>query len=72
MRQKNQCVCDAIELSSDDVLFILSCIESSRRQNLKELSEKSLYKRLVQMYVNLVADRVEPITIPYEKQHVAN
>jgi hypothetical protein len=41
-------------------LFILSCIESSEKQNLKELGEKALYVRLVRRYVNLVADRIEP------------
>jgi hypothetical protein len=60
MHQKQPCVCGAIELSSDDILFILSCIESSERQNLKELGGKALYVRLVQRYVNLVTDRIEP------------
>jgi hypothetical protein len=60
MHQKQPCVCGAIELSSDDILFILSCIESSERQNLKELGGKALYVRLVQKYVNLVTDRIEP------------
>jgi hypothetical protein len=60
MDQNNKCACGALELSSDDILFILSCIESSERQNLKELDRKALYVRLVQRYVNLVADRIEP------------
>ena len=60
MHQKQPCVCGALELSSDDVLFILSCIESSQRQNLKEVAEKALYVRLVQRYVKLVSDRIEP------------
>ena len=38
MHQKQPCVCGALELSSDDILFILSCIESSEKQSLKELS----------------------------------
>ncbi len=60
MHQKQPCVCGALELSSDDILFILSCIESSERQNLKEVAEKALYVRLVQRYVKLVSDRIEP------------
>ena len=47
---------DAVELSSDDILFILSCIESSEKQSLKEFCEKALYVRLVERYVNLVGD----------------
>ena len=60
MHQKQPRVCGALELSSDDILFILSCIESSEKQSLKELSEKALYVRLVERYVNLVVDRIEP------------
>jgi hypothetical protein len=73
MHQKKPYVCGALELSSDDILFILSCIESSERQSLKELSGKALYVRGVQRYVNLVVDRIEPISTPqYETQHVVN
>jgi hypothetical protein len=60
MHQKQPCVCGALELSSDDILFILSCIESSERQDLKELDRKALYFRLLQRYVNLVIGRIEP------------
>jgi hypothetical protein len=56
MHQKHPCVCGALQLSSDDILFILCCIESSEKQILKELGEKALYDRLVQRYVNLVVD----------------
>jgi hypothetical protein len=62
MYQKKMCASGSVELSSDDILFILSCIESSEKQSLKELGEKALYVRLVQRYVNLVADRTEPST----------
>jgi hypothetical protein len=61
MHQKQPCVCGALELSSDDILFILSCIESSKKQSLKELSEKALYVRLVQRYVNLAIKAVDRI-----------
>jgi hypothetical protein len=60
MHQKQPCVCGALELSSDDILFILSCIESSERQDLKEHDRKALYFRLVQRYVNLIMGRIEP------------
>ena len=56
-------VCGALELSSDDILFILSCIESSEKQSLKELSEKALYVRLVDRYVNLVVHCIEPASM---------
>jgi hypothetical protein len=73
MDQNKKCACGALELSSDDILFILSCIESSERQNLKELGRKALYVRLVQIYVNLVADGIEPIsTLQHETQQVVN
>ncbi len=61
---RKKCACGALELSCDDILFILSCIESSQRQDLKELGGKALYVRLVQRYVNLVADRIEPLSAP--------
>ncbi len=54
----------ALELSSDDILFILSCIESSQRQDLKELGRKALYVRLVQRYVSLVSDGIELLPAP--------
>ncbi len=73
MDQKKKGACGALELSSDDILFLLSCIESSERQNLKEFGGKALYVRLVQRYVNLVADRIEPITPPqHETQQIVN
>jgi hypothetical protein len=73
MDQKKKSACCALELSSDDILFILSCIESSERQSLKELGRKALYVRLVQRYVNLVADGIEPISTPqHEGQQIVN
>jgi hypothetical protein len=63
MQQNKKCAYDEVELSSDDILFILSCIESSEKQNLKELGEKALYVRLVQTYVNLVGDCIEPASM---------
>ena len=73
MYQKKKCACGALELSSDDILFILSCIESSEKQSLKELGEKALYVRLVQRYVNLVADRIEPAsTLKHATLEVVN
>jgi hypothetical protein len=58
MDREKKC-CGAVELSTEDILFILSCIESSERQDLKESDRKSLYVRLVQRYVKLVADGIE-------------
>jgi hypothetical protein len=73
MHQKQPCVCGALELSSDEILFILSCIESSERQTLKELVGKALYIRLVQQYVNLVVDRIEHAsTLNHPTQEVVN
>lgn len=60
MQRNNRRHCGALVLSSDDILLIVSCIESSEKQILKELGEKALYDRLVQRYVNLVVDRIEP------------
>ena len=48
-----------IELTGEDILFLLSCIETSDRQDLKELANKKLYVRLVQTYVNLVKDGID-------------
>ncbi len=59
---QNKSVYDTLELSSDDILFILSCIESSQRQDLKELGKKALYVRLVQRYVSLISDGIEPLS----------
>ncbi|HEY8085992.1 MAG TPA: hypothetical protein VIE69_10375 [Methylophilaceae bacterium] len=73
MDREKKCACGAVELSSDDILFILSCIESSERQHLKELGGKALYVRLVQRYVNLVVDRIEPAsTLKQATLEVAN
>jgi hypothetical protein len=69
MHQEKECGYAAIDLSSDEILFILSCIESSDGQNIKEITKKSLYVRLVKRYVNLVTDRIEPnLTARYERQ----
>jgi hypothetical protein len=72
MYQKKQSACKAIELTSEDILFLLSCIETSERQELKEPASEALYVRLVQRYVNLVKDRIEPITMLHEMQQLAN
>jgi hypothetical protein len=69
MHQEKECDYAAIDLSSDEILFILSCIESSDGQHLKERAKKSLYVRLVKRYVNLVTDRIEPSSkAQYEMQ----
>jgi hypothetical protein len=60
MDRQKKCACGALELSSDDILFLLSCIESSERQDLKIRGRKALYVRLVQIYVKLNEDRFEP------------
>lgn len=70
MRQKSQCGCCAIELSGDDILFILSCIESSERQSLNTSLSKALYVRLVETYVKLVIDRIEPIHTPHGTKYL--
>ena len=72
MYQKKQRNCMTIELTSDDVLFILSCIETSDRQDLKEPAHEKLYVHLVQRYVNLVKDRIEPIDTSFQTQNLAN
>jgi hypothetical protein len=60
---QNKSAYGSLELSSDDLLFILSCIESSQRQDLKELGRKALYVRLVQRYVSLVSDGIESLPV---------
>jgi hypothetical protein len=72
MYQKKQRNCMTIELTSDEVLFLLSCIETSDRQDLKEPANEKLYVQLVQRYVNLVKDRIEPIDTSYQTQNLAN
>jgi hypothetical protein len=57
MYQNKQCNCVTIELTNEEVLFLLSCIETSDRQDLKQSTNKTLYLRLVQRYVmNLVTE----------------
>ena len=72
MYQKKQCNCVTIELTGEDTLFLLSCIETSNKQDLKELANKKLYMRLVQRYVNLVKDRIDPTDTPLQMQNLAN
>jgi hypothetical protein len=72
MSQKKQSACVAIELTSEDILFLLSCIETSERQQLKEPASEALYVRLVQRYVNLVKDRIDPVATSHEMQQLAN
>jgi hypothetical protein len=60
MHQTKQSNCVAVELTSEEVLFILSCIESSDRQDLKQLVIEKLYVRLVKSYVNLVINCIDP------------
>jgi hypothetical protein len=63
MYQKMPCNFVTIELTGDEVIFLLSCIETSDRQDLKEPENRKLYVHLVQKYVNLVKDRIEPIAV---------
>jgi hypothetical protein len=72
MSQKKQSACTAIELTCEDILFLLSCIETSERQELKEPASAALYVRLVQRYVNLVKDRIDPVATSHEMQELAN
>ena len=72
MYQKKQYNCMTIELTSEDVLFLLSCIETSGRQDLKEFSNEKLYMRLVQRYANLVEDRIDPTATPHQTRYLAN
>jgi len=44
---------------------------SFQRRGIK-LLESSTYARLVQNYLNLVLDRMEPIATPHETQQLAN
>jgi hypothetical protein len=60
MCQTRQLNSVTIELTSEDVLFLLSCIETSDRQNLKILVNERLYVRLVNIYVNIVNDYIDP------------
>jgi hypothetical protein len=61
-----------IELTGEDVLFLLSCIETSDRHDLKELANKKLYVRLVQRYVNLVKNGIDLTDTPLQTQNLAN
>jgi hypothetical protein len=70
MYQNKKCAYSSVDLSIDDILFILSCIESSERQSLKPLAEKALYVRLVQRYINLVGNRIEAISTPLHEMQV--
>jgi hypothetical protein len=72
MYQKKQSACVAIELTGKDILFLLSCIETSERQVQKKPASEALYVRLVQRYLNLVKDRIEPIAMSHEMQQLAN
>ena len=72
MYKKKLSNCIVIELTGEDVLFLLSCIETSNKQDLKELANKKLYMRLVQRYVNLVKDRIDPTDTPLQMQNLAN
>ena len=72
MHQTRQSNCVTVELNSEEVLFLLSCIETSERQDLKELASEKLYVRLVKTYVNIVKDCIDPTAIPHQKLHLAN
>ncbi len=72
MYQKKQCNCVTIELTGEDTLFLLSCIETSARQDLKELPNEKLYVRLVQSYVNLVKNSIDPTATLYKTNNIAN
>jgi hypothetical protein len=72
MYQKKLSTRVTIELTGEDVLFLLSCIETSDRQDLKELANEKLYVRLVQRYVNLAKDRIDPTDTPLQAQNLAN
>jgi hypothetical protein len=70
MYKNKKCAYSSVELSGNDILFILSCIESSERQSLKALDEKALYARLVQRYINLVGNRIEAISTPLHEMQI--
>jgi hypothetical protein len=72
MHQTRQSNCVTVELNSEEVLFLLSCIETSERQDLKEFASEKLYVRLVKTYVNIVKDCIDPTATPHQKQNLAN
>ena len=72
MHQTRQSNCVTVELNSEEVLFLLSCIETSARQDLKEFTSEKLYVRLVKTYVNIVKDCIDPTATPHQKQNLAN
>jgi hypothetical protein len=72
MHQYRQSNCMTVELTGEEVLLILSCIETSDRQDLKVLANEKLYMRLVKMYVSRVKDCIDPTAEPHQTQNLAS
>jgi hypothetical protein len=58
---------NTFDLTSRDILYLLSCIESMDRATLTRPENKALYLRLVQEYLGIVSE-----TEPYEARTITS